>query len=154
MSSNFFCVLCLENQVPSDFNFLPCAHGFCRECLRRVPDNRCPLCRTLRTIRISTTAPERRSWTSRYATLFCPDWARSWATKEILLKVFGSSKDLNEHFERFLTCGDYFSSILYINKTLEDELTKKRNFVKISDLRFLRRKKKNHHFFFVVELRV
>ena len=80
MPDRLFCVLCLEEFLPTDVTFLRCAHSFCRACLRRMPVDKCPLCRTPRSQAASSsstvsalvtsgTGTVQRSRSSRYRTL-------------------------------------------------------------------------------------
>ena len=40
-----FCSICLDTKSTNLFNCLPCFHWFCRNCLSKLVQNVCPLCR-------------------------------------------------------------------------------------------------------------
>ena len=43
--TNRFCSICLDTKSANVFNCLPCLHWFCRNCLAKLVQNVCPLCR-------------------------------------------------------------------------------------------------------------
>ena len=43
-SQDNLCPICLDKQ--NDIHILPCNHTFCFECIKKVNDIRCPICRT------------------------------------------------------------------------------------------------------------
>ena len=67
------CNVCWETKKPVDFDFLPCTHSFCKECINKLVVKRCPLCRGMfetETQVLSQSAPARLEGSARIERIY------------------------------------------------------------------------------------